>query len=80
MRKTKIAVENLAELTIRQINNLDFEDEKLFIEKKNKKPLAFSTKISNRSFGRGNPLLARRKITSIESIDKRLDELIKKCQ
>lgn len=78
MRKTKLAVENLTGLTIRQINSMDFEEEKLFIEKKNKKSLKFSGKKDNKIFGRGNPLLARRRIRTIESIDKRLDELIKK--
>lgn len=52
-----------------EIINLDFDDEIAFVTKKNNKKPVFSNDTDKRKFGRGNPLLSRRKIKTIEEVD-----------
>lgn len=74
MDKTIQVVENVTGLTFDEINNLDSKSERQLIKEKN---IHFSKKIDSRIFGRGNPLLARRRFTTIEDLDNRLEEIVK---
>ena len=78
MNKTLRVVESVTGLTFKEINSLDYDTERELIKKKTQKPVIFSKKKDGRVFGRGNPLLAQKRFTTIEEIDKRLEELIEK--
>lgn len=78
MKKTKEVTENVTGLSIKEINEMDFDDEIAYIEQKTKKRMSFSDIKGHRFFGRGNPLLARRRFTTISELDKRITGLVGK--
>lgn len=46
-------------------------------EGQSNKILHFSKKADSRIFGRGNPLLAKKRITTIEDLDDKLEDIVK---
>lgn len=73
--ETKASLESILGKTLKEISEMDFDEEVRFVEKKTKKPLIFSKKVDSRMSGRGNPLITRRKITTIQEVDKKMSEL-----
>ena len=48
---------------------MDLIEEKSFVEEKTGKNLIFSKKMDSRMTGRGNPLIIRRRISTMSDID-----------
>lgn len=48
---------------------------KLHIYKKNKKKLKFSNLVDKRKVGRGNPLLSRKRIKTIDTVNRGLSRI-----
>jgi hypothetical protein len=74
-REAEITLEKGIGLSLSQIYELNTSTEIDFVKAKTGKSLKFSKKSDSRKIGRGNPLLARKKITTIEEIDKKIDAL-----
>ena len=75
--KAKEILESNIGLSLDQIWELSDNESRSFIETKIGKPLIFSKKYDLRKIGRGNPLLARKKITTIDEINAKIDALHK---
>lgn len=73
--QTKASLESIIGKSLKEISDMDFDDEIRFVEKKTKKPLLFSKKIDTRMSGRGNPLITRKRIFTMQDVEKKLSEL-----
>jgi len=62
-------------LSLSQVCGFTSDEENTFVKAKTGNPLYFSKNYDSRKIGRGNPLLARRKITTIEEINSKIDAL-----
>ena len=62
-------------LSIVEISNLSAKEELALVCKKRGKAPVFSKKRDTRKMGRGNPLLARKRIRTIDDVNKRLHEI-----
>lgn len=62
-------------LSMVEISNLSAKEEAVLIYKKRGKSPIFSKKRDMRKLGRGNPLLARKRIRTIHDVNKRLNEI-----
>lgn len=67
----KLNNERVIGLSLEKIKTLSFEEEKQWIESRRKDILVFSKKRKHGIAGRGNPLLARRKIRTMKDLDKK---------
>jgi len=72
----KILEKNIG-LPLDQVSELSVYEEMSIVKAKTGKHLTFSKEYDPRIIGRGNPLLARRKITTIEEINAKIDALRK---
>ncbi len=70
--RTKTIVEANVGLKFDEIVNLSFDEELKFITKQKGAPIVFSKVRNSRKMGRGNPLLARKKIRTMEDVDKKM--------
>ena len=61
--------------SIRELSLMDADEERAFVVSKIGKEPVFSKKSDSRMRGRGNPLIARRRICTMEDIDKKIMEL-----
>ena len=80
---TKMTIENIFKyktgLNISEVANLSLDGEKSLVKQRTGRNLVFSIgKRDHRKLGRGNPLLARKRIRTMSDVDKRLDELGKR--
>lgn len=57
------------------IVNMDSDDEIAYIQKKNNRKLKFSNLVDKRKVGRGNPLLSRRRVKTIDKVNKGLSRI-----
>lgn len=57
------------------IVNMDSDDEISYIQKKNNRKLIFSDLVDKRKVGRGNPLLSRRRVKTIDKVNKGLSRI-----
>ena len=73
--KTKKTLENSIGKSIHELSLMDADEEKAFIISKTGKKPVFSKKTDSRMRGRGNPLITRRRICTMEEIDKKIMEL-----
>ena len=73
--ETKNNLENLLGITLKKLDTFSVSEEIEFVNKKNSHKISFSKKKDARKVGRGNPLLARKRIRTMEEVDKRLDNL-----
>ena len=64
-------IERVVGMPIEKLVTMDTKEERSWIEKKNNSKLAFSKKHRYGIIGRGNPLLARRKIRTAEDLEKK---------
>lgn len=67
----KLNNEHTIGLSLERVKRLSFEEEKEWIENRRKQVLGFSKKRKRGIAGRGNPLLARRKIRTIEDLEQK---------
>ena len=72
----KILEDNIG-LSLDQVKELNIHEEMAYVKAKTGKTLTFSKEYDPRKIGRGNPLLARKKITTIEEINAKIDALRK---
>jgi len=56
---------------------LNVHDEIDFVKAKTGKSLKFSRRIDSRKIGRGNPLLSRKRIITIEELNAKIDAIQK---
>ena len=73
--EAKRTLENSIGLSLSQVCELSVCDETALVNAKTGKGLQFSRSYDSRKIGRGNPLLARKKITTIEEINTKIDAL-----
>lgn len=73
--EAKKTLEKNIGLPLSQVNELSSFDESLLVSTKTGRGLKFSKDNDPRKTGRGNPLLARKKITTIEEINSKIDAL-----
>lgn len=69
--KAKSNNEHTIGLDFNIIKSMSFEEEKKWVEERRKQILVFSKKKKWGITGRGNPLLARRRIRTIEDLEKK---------
>lgn len=73
--ETKASLEGLLGKPLREISEMDFDQELRFVEERTNKLPVFSKRADSRMSGRGNPLITRRKIATLQDVDRRLREL-----
>lgn len=59
----------------REIVDMDYDDEISYIQKKNNRKLVFPNKMDHRKVGRGNPLLSRRRIKTMDKVNAGLSRI-----
>jgi len=74
-KEAQVTLEKSFGLPLSQIYEFNVSDEIAFVKEKTGKNIRFSKNLDSRKIGRGNPLLARRKITTIEEINAKIDAL-----
>ena len=74
---TKRNVETCVSLPFSELVSVDHDDEMCVLKPINGKRIVFPIKKDIRRIGRGNPYLARRRLRTMEEVDKRLSEIIK---
>lgn len=72
---TKQILENFIGKSILELSKMDMAEELSFITSKNGNPPIFSKKADIRMQGRGNPLMSRKRICTMEEIDKKILEM-----
>ena len=73
--ETKRILENSIGKSISELSKMDMDEERAFIASKIGKTPIFSKQSDPRMRVRGNPLIARRRLCTMEDIDKRIMEL-----
>ena len=73
--ETKQALESVLGESVEKISEMDFDREMQYVEQKTGKPIKFSKESDYRMVGRGNPLIIRRRIATMEDINKKLEKL-----
>ena len=71
--KARKTLEKSIGLSLNQVYELSLHEEISLVKAKTGKSLYFTKSYDPRKIGRGNPLLAQRKITSIEEINAKID-------
>ena len=74
--KTKRAIEETVGLPLQKISSMSVLEEKQWIEKTTKKEVVFSRNRHYGIIGRGNPLLARKKIRTMSYVDDKIARII----
>ena len=74
-KETKSNLANLLGLKLEELDKLSVSEEIAHIETRLSGEIFFSRKRDTRKTGRGNPLLARKRIRTMEDIEKRLDKM-----
>lgn len=73
--RTKQLLESTIGKSIAEISDMSFDEEIAYAAEKYGKAPIFSKKADKRMTGRGNPLIARKRICTMEDIDRRIMEL-----
>lgn len=68
-QRTRDTLERIIGKSADDLKKMDLIEEKSFVEKKTGKNLIFSKKMDSRMTGRGNPLIIRRRISTMSDID-----------
>ena len=76
-QEAKATLERGIGLLLSQISELTLSDEINYVKAKTGKGLIFSRKMDPRKIGRGNPLLARKRFTTMEELNAKIDALQK---
>lgn len=72
---TKTNLEKSLGISLSDLDQMSADEERQWVEKKTGRKLSYSKKTRHKIIGRGNPLLARRKIRTIEDLDKKSKKL-----
>ena len=72
---TKKLLEKSIGKSIHELSQMDADEERAYVISRIGKDTIFSKKADSRMRGRGNPLIARRRICTMDDIDKRIMEL-----
>ena len=75
--QTKENIKYITGLTTFDINKMDVLFEDKWVKQQTGRSLTFSNKIRHGIIGRGNPLLSRKKIRTMDYIDKKIDSITK---
>lgn len=70
-KKTKMNIERVIGIPIEELLTMDRKEERSWIEKRNKSKLSFSKRQRYGIIGRGNPLLARKKIRTAQDLEEK---------
>ena len=73
---TQSNIERTIGLTLDKLNEMTFDQQQEWVEQKTNRKILFSKEKKRGIVGRGNPLLARKKIRTIEDIDKKSKKYI----
>lgn len=73
--KTRQLLEKTIGKSISELKVMTFDEEVAYATKKYGRAPVFSKKVDKRMIGRGNPLIARKRICTMDDIDKRIMEL-----
>ena len=68
-QRTRDTLERIIGKSADDLKKMDLIEEKRFVEEKTGKNLIFSKKMDSRMTGRGNPLIIRRRISTMSDID-----------
>ena len=68
-QRTRDTLERIIGKSADDLKKMDMIEEKRFVEEKTGKNLIFSKKMDSRMTGRGNPLIIRRRISTMSDID-----------
>ena len=68
-QRTRDTIERIIGKSADDLKKMDLIEEKGFVEEKTGKNLIFSKKMDSRMTGRGNPLIIRRRISTMSDID-----------
>lgn len=68
-QRTRDTLERIIGKSADDLKKMDLIEEKSFVEEKAGKNLIFSKKMDSRMTGRGNPLIIRRRISTMSDID-----------
>lgn len=74
-KKTRQLLENTIGKSLEELSDMNYDEEIEYVTAKNGKAPFFSKKIDKRMLARGNSLMVRRRICTMEDIDKRIMEL-----
>ena len=69
--KTRANIERVVGIAVNKLCNMNAEEERSWIENKKKERLSFSKRRRYGIIGRGNPLIARRKIRTAEDLEQK---------
>lgn len=69
-------IERVIGLSLDKIKAMSIDEEQKWVERRRRERLIFSKKRRKGIIGRGNPLLARRKIRTMEDLDKKSKKYI----
>ena len=72
-KDTKHTLEKILGKSVGEVSTMDFAEEVCYVESKTKKQLSFSKKRDSRMTGRGNSLIIRRRIATMNDIDRRIE-------
>jgi len=76
-KEAEKVLENSIGLPLEQIHELSIHDEAALVKAKTGRDLKFSKNYDPRKVGRGNPLLALKRMTSIEELNARIDNMVR---
>ena len=68
-QRTRDTLERIIGKSADDLKKMDLIEEKRFVEENTGKNLTFSKKMDSRMTGRGNPLIIRRRISTMSDID-----------
>ncbi len=74
-KETKRVLEKFIGKSILELSQMDLGDEVSFVKSRTGKIPIFSKDIDIRMQGRGNPLMSRKRICTMEDIDKKILEM-----
>ncbi len=73
--ETKANLEYLLDLKLDELEKMDVDEEISAIENNESRKIRFSKERDFRKIGRGNPLLARRRMRTMDDVNKGLDKM-----
>jgi len=75
-KEAQKALEEGIGLPLSKVDEMSLSEEIAYVEKKTGKPLTFPQILDTRRIGRGNPLLARGKFTTMEEVNAKIDAML----
>lgn len=76
-KETQKIIEARTQRKISEILEMSPSDENELVSKLKGKSLEFPSAVDSRRIGRGNPLLARKRVRTLDAVEQRIDEICK---